>query len=73
MSHREEENARGRARYKQMLMKQLAKIEATEFPKFAPIEACSCDQGQLLAEAVQLQDGLRLSFPTSRTSMATRQ
>ncbi len=49
MSNRDKERTSGRARYKQMLMQQLAKIEATEFPKFTSIEACSCDQGQLLA------------------------
>jgi hypothetical protein len=49
LSDREKERARGLAYRKQWLMEQLAKIEVTEFPKFAPIEACSCDQGQLLA------------------------
>lgn len=49
LSDRDKERARGLAERKHRLMEQLAKIEATEFPKFTLIEACSCDQGQLLA------------------------
>lgn len=49
MSERDEERPSVRAQRMQMLEQELAEIEATEFGKFTPIEACSCNEGQLLA------------------------
>jgi hypothetical protein len=46
---RDKNGIRGNDWRKQSLMQELANIEATEFPKFTPIEASSCDQGNLLA------------------------
>ncbi len=49
LSERDEERPRVRAQRMQMLEQELAEIEATEFGKFTTIEACSCNEGQLLA------------------------